>query len=150
MKQDSVLGLTLLGSEVGQGERSEGGEHAAERLEARLDGRVRALMGEGAFSEGDILFVKSFRLPAGSGSLQVSQELLERLRNAAQIWDVSLKPQTITSHRPVVGPLIVAAKRLVFPIIALFLKDTLRQQRDFNAAVLRCLVEISGEKGRER
>jgi hypothetical protein len=117
-------------------------------IEDRVDARVQALIAEGHFTEENIRFIKALTLPAASGGLAVSDELLERLRRAAQIWDVSLKQRPITSHRKFIGPVIVGVKKLIFPVISFFLADTLRQQRDFNAAVLRCLVELARKDGR--
>ena len=122
-------------------------EGVAPDLEQEIAKGVQSLIEQGDFSSENIHFVKNFILPASSGSLLTSDELLERLRHAAQIWDVSLKPKEITSHRRFVGPIIVSLKRLIYPVLSFFLADTLRQQRDFNAAVLRCLVELSHERG---
>jgi len=112
-------------------------------FEESIHARVEELLAQKTFSREDITFVKSFVLPAASGTLQVSDEMLERLRRVAQIWDVSLKNKEITSHRKVIGPVIVSIKKMIYPVLSFFLADTLRQQRDFNAAVLRCLVELS-------
>lgn len=122
-------------------------EGIAPDLEKEVAKGVQSLVEQGEFSPENIHFVKNFILPASSGSLLTSDELLERLRRAAQIWDVSLKPKEITSHRKFLGPIIVSLKRLIYPVLSFFLADTLRQQRDFNAAVLRCLVELSHERG---
>lgn len=121
-------------------------EHVAPDLEKEVAKGVQSLLEQGEFSSENIHFVKNFILPASSGSLVTSDELLERLRRAAQIWDVSLKQKEITSHRKFVGPIIVSLKRIIYPVLSFFLADTLRQQRDFNAAVLRCLVELSHER----
>lgn len=121
-------------------------EGVAPNLEEEVAKGVQSLLEQGEFSSENIHFVKNFILPASSGALVTSDELLERLRRAAQIWDVSLKPKEITSHRKFVGPIIVSLKRLIYPVLSFFLADTLRQQRDFNAAVLRCLVELSHER----
>jgi len=121
-------------------------ESAAQNLEKEVSEGVESLIQDGEFSEENVRFVKNFILPASSGALVASDELLERLRRTAQIWDVSLKPREITSHRKVLGPFIVGIKRLIYPVLSFFLEDTLRQQRDFNAAVLRCLVELAHEQ----
>ncbi len=81
------------------------------------------------------------------GELDLNDELLERLRTMCQLWEVDIKPSQITSHRPVIGPVIVAVKKALYPIIRLFLKDMIIQQRSFNAATIRFVAGLS-EKGR--
>jgi hypothetical protein len=115
----------------------------AESMEKAAKDRVDQLIAKGDFSDSDITFIKSFALPAASGELKASSQMLEKLRRVAQVWDVELKQKEFSSHRPIIGKLIVAVKRALFPIIKFFLADTLRQQRDYNAAVLRCLVELT-------
>ncbi|MCB0320524.1 MAG: hypothetical protein KDD60_06310 [Bdellovibrionales bacterium] len=114
-------------------------------IEEAIQRNVEKRIAAGEFTAEDVHFVSKLTLPAASGSLNASKEMLERLRRVAQVWDVELKPKSFTSHRPVVGKVIVAVKQALFPIIRFFLADTLRQQRDFNAAVLRCLVELTRE-----
>lgn len=114
-------------------------------LEKQILAGVSSRIEGGDFSKEDVHFVSKLALPAASGSLESSNEMLERLRRAAQVWDVELKQKSFSSHRPVVGPIIVGVKKALFPIIRFFMADSLRQQRDFNAAVLRCLVELTRE-----
>lgn len=75
-------------------------------------------------------------------TLKASDVELEALRRLCQIWDVDLKQPAITSHRKFIGPIIVAAKRIVFPILRTFMRDTLRQQRDFNAQAIALLMQL--------
>lgn len=118
----------------------------ADNLEIKARERVAKFLAEGEFTDNDIRFVRAFALPAASGELKVSDALLEKLRRVAQVWDVELKQKEFTSHRAhLIGKLIVTVKKFLFPIIKFFLNDTLRQQRDYNAAVLRCLVEIASD-----
>ncbi len=116
-----------------------------EALERHIREGVKSRQSKGDYTNEDVRFVSKLALPAASGSLKASPEMLERLRRVAQVWDVELRQKNFTSHRPVIGPVIVALKKALFPIIHFFLADSLRQQRDFNASVLRCLVELTGE-----
>ncbi|MCB0353122.1 MAG: hypothetical protein KDD64_06335, partial [Bdellovibrionales bacterium] len=76
----------------------------------------------------------------------VSDEVLEKLRRLCQLWNVRLLPQEkITSHRPLIGPVIVAVKKAIFPIVRYILKDVLHQQRSFNAAAIQLLAEIASD-----
>ena len=74
-------------------------------------------------------------------STDVSNQFLDKLRTACQLWDVDLRIQNISSHRKVIGPVIVAAKKAIAPMIKFFLKDFIRQQKDFNAAILALIIE---------
>ena len=79
------------------------------------------------------------------GSLKLSKKRLEKLRRLCQLWEVNLKPAEITSHRKVIGPLIVAVKKLVYPILKVLLKETIKQQRDFNAAAVALIADLANE-----
>lgn len=76
----------------------------------------------------------SFRLV--DSDLDLDSEMLNKLRMACQLWDVDLRMNNITSHRKFIGPVIVFIKKLFAPFIKFFLKDFIRQQKDFNAAVI--------------
>lgn len=120
---------------------------SAELME-RCENRLAARMEQGEFNRENIEYVKELKLNVCSGELNVSDELLERLRQTCRVWNVDMKSKEISSHRPIIGPLFVAAKKALFPIVHFFLKDTLRQQRDFNASVIRALAQLSQEKSR--
>lgn len=58
----------------------------------------------------------------------------EQLRRLASLSRVAVKPPSeITSHRPLIGPLVVLFKKLTWPIIAFHMKDTLKALEDFCA-----------------
>lgn len=116
----------------------------APELEGRVASRVEAHLAAGRYTAENIRYVSSLERPATPGALAVSAEALERLRRLCQVWEVDFKPaRTITSHRPVIGPLIVAAKRLAFPVMRFFMRETLRQQREFNVAVIEAVTELA-------
>ena len=76
----------------------------------------------------------------------INESFLDKTRTACQLWDVDLRSQHITSHRKFVGPVIVYAKKLIAPVIKFFLKDFIRQQKDFNAAILALVIEGKNKK----
>ena len=98
------------------------------------------------YSENDVKYIKLLEMKLVDGGLNVSEKDLERLRTLCKLWDVELKPAEITSHRPIVGHIIVAIKKALFPIIRVFLRDTFKQQRDFNAASVSMLAELLNKK----
>ena len=75
---------------------------------------------------------------------------LDKLRRLCQLWDVDLRCSGITSHRPVLGPFIVAMKKLFYPFLRVFLKDALQQQRDFNAAAVSLLADLASKQLSEK
>ena len=107
--------------------------------------RVERRISAGEYSSDDVKYIEKLSLRLAERSLQISDGRLEKLRRLCQLWEVDLRPGRISSHRKFVGPLIVAAKRLCLPVLRALFKDTLRQQRDFNAAVISLLAEISNE-----
>ena len=122
--------LTVLGKDAPE---------LAQELEERTAGRMAA----GEFSEENVRYIRELDLSAAPGTLTVSDESLERLRKLCAVWDIDLKVFSITSHRRVLGPLIVAAKKLLFPLFRVFLKECIQQQRAFNAEVISYLAFMS-------
>jgi hypothetical protein len=98
------------------------------------------------FNEHNIGYIRDLKLKLVEGGLNVSEKDLEKLRTLCKLWDVELKPSEISSHRPFVGPFIVAVKKLLFPVIRIFLKDSFKQQRDFNAAAVSMIADLMNKK----
>lgn len=113
----------------------------SQELEQQVAGRIAA----GVFAAEDVKVVAAISPGALKERLHVTAERLEALRQLCQVWDVDLRVSQISSHRKFFGPLIVWSKRLVYPVLKIFLKDTLRQQRDFNGRVVTLLAELSSE-----
>lgn len=116
---------------------------SAEGLERSLDERVRAKISSGEFKDENVSYIRDVNLQAIEGSASLSDDTLERLRRMCQVWDADLRPFTITSHRKVIGPVIVGAKKLLFPLFKGFFKDFISQQKSFNAEVLSYLTWLS-------
>ena len=112
-------------------------------LEGSASAAVAARIAEGKFKRTDVEYISRLNLPVVEGALNVSDRQLEKLRRLCQLADVDLVPARISSHRPFIGPLIVAGKKVLFSILKVLLKDTLRKQRDFNAAVISYLAETA-------
>jgi len=64
-----------------------------------------------------------------------------------QIYSAGVRSEKITSHRPVIGPLIVFVKRALFPVVSTLLGPSFRFQREFNAGVIRLLGDLCNEAG---
>ena len=68
---------------------------------------------------------------------EVDSEPLERLRVLARLYRCEIQPpHSIKSHRKIVGPLIVAAKRMLWPIINLHMEPCLDQLQEFHSHLL--------------
>lgn len=119
-------------------------------LSARIEQRVKALLESGKLSRSEVHRVAKLDLSAIAGQLAIPDSQLEKLRRLCQLWDVDVVLTHISSHRPFLGPVIVFGKKLLLPILKLLLKDTLRQQRDFNAAALALLAELCTEGGKSK
>ena len=117
-----------------------------QQLSAELDNLVEQKIKSGLYHQDELGRIRKLSLALSDGSLDVSEETLEKLRRLCQLWDIDLRPFGVSSHRKIIGPLIVFAKKLVTPILRIFLKDMIRQQRDFNAAAIALLAELSNRK----
>jgi hypothetical protein len=118
----------------------------APQLEQQVAEQVGARIAAKKYSLNDCKVIAQLNLNPVRHSLALSKERLERLRQLCQLFDVQLKPSAqISSHRPIIGPMIVAAKRALYPLLSVFLRDTLRQQRAFNAMTVTLLIEALNE-----
>lgn len=111
-----------------------------------IQAKAAALLASGKITENNLKYLQQLDLSIVKSDLDISDLLLERLRLNCQLFDVELRPREITSHRKFVGPVIVAVKKLIFPVIKFFLKDFIRQQKDFNASLIATLGQIAVEK----
>ena len=112
---------------------------AAPALEQELARVVTEKIQAGVYQRDEIRRIEKLDLSVSKGRLDISDDTLDKLRRLCQLWDIDIRSAEITSHRKFIGPFIVAAKRLVYPVLRTFLKDTLSQQRDFNATVISLL-----------
>ena len=114
-------------------------------LESSLCSAVSKKIESGEFTQKDIDYISKLERPLLPGELSVSTSRLEKIRRLCQLWDVDLKVPQIESHRKIVGPVIVAAKKMMIPVLRVIFKDMIRQQRDFNAAAIKLFAELSNE-----
>jgi hypothetical protein len=113
-----------------------------------VEHRVRSRIESGAYAEKDVLYMERHRLSLLDGRLEAEQEVLEGLRKMAQASDVRLTPPTISSHRPYLGPVIVAVKKVLFRVLEMLLREQLRRQRDFNARTLETIIKMQQSRCR--
>jgi hypothetical protein len=113
----------------------------AELLEARVNEQRLA----GLYTERDEQHVKGIALATSKRDFVTSPERLERLRRLCQIYSINLRPEEITSHRKVIGPVIVAVKKALFRMLEGLLGKTIKHQRDFNSEVVALLTDLCNE-----
>lgn len=118
----------------------------AQTIDASVAGRIKA----GAFSEQDVKNIQNRILELIPKDLDLPPNQLEKLRRLCQLWEVDIRSAQISSHRKVIGPAIVAFKKMLFPLIRFVLKDFIREQRDFNAQVISFVAELANESQRKK
>lgn len=107
--------------------------------------RVAQHVQDGHYSVDEVRYIAAINEMPVKGAVNISSERLEKLRRLCQVWEVDLRFNNITSHRPLIGPIIVAIKKLFYPIIRAIFKDYIRQQKEFNAATIALLADLSNE-----
>lgn len=121
------------------------GKDASERAEG-IRARVEKKMTAGEFTADEVAYIAKVDLSVVKGDLRVSDECLEKLRRLCALWDIDLKVFSISSHRKILGPVIVALKKVLFPVLRVFLKECIKQQRAFNAETISYLAYLSREQ----
>jgi len=117
----------------------------ANALALKLQSEVEAKISSGKYTARDVSYLKTLNRPVLSEKLNVSEERLEKLRALCQAWDIEIRASSISSHRPIIGPLIVLVKKTLQPLLKILLRDTINQQRNFNAAVITAVVDLTNE-----
>lgn len=112
-------------------------------LEAEVKKKVSERIEAGKYRREDVEYVKNLDLFPIKDASNLDSEMLERLRRISEVWEVRLGYDEITSHRPVLGPIIVAIKKIIFPLVSLVLKKPIEQQRRFNAEVVSLLAKLA-------
>lgn len=116
-----------------------------ETLAAYIDERMKDRLKQGKYTIGELEGIRHFKLSLLPRTTKLTEERLEKIRKLSHLWEVDIRVSNITSHRPVIGPIIVAAKKILLPFIRLALADMIRQQREFNAEALGLIMELSAD-----
>jgi hypothetical protein len=118
------------------------GDILAQRVSELVNLRIKS----GVYGGNDAMHIHARPLPFLSSTVDLSEEETTVLRNVARASQITLRPPVITSHRRVVGPFIVLLKRMLFPIVSMFLKDYVRQQAEFQSLVVHALLVYAERK----
>jgi len=119
------------------------------QLACSLTSRISDLVLQGVMPANEQERVARHSSAISTASFIVSSERLELLRNLCHLYSVGIRAEKIASHRRLLGPIIVFAKKSVFRVISALLGPSFRYQRDFNAGVIRLLSDLCNEN-RER
>ncbi|MCB0338505.1 MAG: hypothetical protein KDD53_02825, partial [Bdellovibrionales bacterium] len=109
---------------------------SADSLGEKLTERVSKRIESNEFTQKDVDYIASLKRPLLNETANFDPRSLEKLRTLCQLWDLRIRPVNITSHRKIIGPVIVGVKKALYPIIRILLRDVINQQRDFNAAAI--------------
>ena len=116
-----------------------------DKLSSLIEERCAARIAANEVYESDVANIRDRKLDLIPKNLYVDPMKLEKLRRLCQLWEVDIRVGEITSHRKIIGPIIVQVKKILFPIIRFILKDLIREQRDFNAASIQLFAELCNE-----
>ena len=90
-------------------------------MEDLLSARRAERIAAGGYSADDAAYIAKMQLALCPEGLETSDARLEKLRRLCQLWDVDLRIRGIASHRRFIGPVIVAAKKLIYPMLRVLL-----------------------------
>lgn len=119
-------------------------------LESELKQSSERVLAAGELSAKQLKHVSNLKASVVDGELQVNDVVLEKLRTLCMSWDIDIKPREIASHRKFIGPVIVAFKKLLYPIIRALLFNTIQAQRHFNGTAISLLAEIANNKPNQK
>ena len=109
------------------------------QLMEEIKARVRQRRASGYYSDEEVRRVAEMELEVGEVvPAPALSELEHHLAAINDSWDVLREPE-VTSHRPVVGRVIVGFKRLMLRLMRPYTALVLQRQLDFNTALLHLL-----------
>ena len=114
-----------------------GGVDVAQLME-ELKERVRQRRASGFYSEEEVRRITQMELEVTESVPKFEEEIEQHLATLNDGWDVAEAP-VIASHRRGLGPLIVAAKRLLIRLAGPYTRLALARQNEFNSTLLHLL-----------
>ena len=111
-------------------------------LESLIKINLKEKFDKKKFSEKETqdIAILPLRLLKETKKANLSIEANNIIREMCKTSEITLSDVNISSHRPVIGKLIIFVKKIVFKINKVLLKEILRQQRDFKYAVIKASV----------
>ena len=108
------------------------------RITEELKARVAERKASGFYSEEEIQRIADMELEIREVLPGYRDDLDHHLAILNDTWDSKAEP-AMTSHRPLVGPLVVAGKKLLRRLTAPYINMVLAQQVEFNSTLVRLL-----------
>ncbi len=121
-----------------------------ENLEREIIAAVTLMQEQAGMPCGEPARVGGVSTAIATGNFSVTPERLELLRSLCHLYSAGIRAEKISSHRRIIGPVIVFVKKALFRVVSGLLGPSFRYQRDFNAGVIRLLGDLCNEeKGRD-
>ena len=108
-----------------------------EEIMKEIHRRVLEKKQDGIYSDEEIKRVTDLKNDLSPKKNERYSEMNLHLRKLHSNWDVAVNGGTITSHRKILGPVIVLAKRIGFKFIRFFSSAFFTRQTEYNAASVR-------------
>lgn len=119
-----------------------------EQLASSLAEQVAALRDRGLLSDEERRSIEALSYSVTREGFSTSPERMEVLRQLCQVYSRDVRPHAPTSHRRFIGPFIVLAKKMIFPLVNAVLGPSFQQQREFNALALTLLTDLANDGAR--
>ena len=117
-------------------------------LAKSLADRVASLRSEKGFTESDQAEIQALSFAVTREGFSTTPERMQQIQRLCQLFSMNARPTNPTSHRPVIGPIIVGVKKILFPLVNALFGPTFRIQREFNSLVLALLTDLCNEEKR--
>lgn len=108
-----------------------------EEIMKEIHRRVLEKKQAGVYTDEEIQRITDLKKDLSPKKNERYSEMNLHLRKLHHYWDVAASGSAITSHRKVLGPLLVLIKKIGFKAIRFFGSAFLTRQTDYNAACVR-------------
>jgi hypothetical protein len=115
---------------------------ASAALEQRISERLAAVAGSDSQRARDLARVRALAVWGERAGGVTSAHRLDLLRRLCQLYAVEIEARPLSSHRRLIGPVIVAAKRVLFSVLTPLLGPSFKHQAEFNAVTVMLLHEL--------
>lgn len=106
--------------------------------------RVRMANFNVPYSQQEIRDVSGLRVNLFPPEMELSKEVSERMRMLCKLSELRLEESVYyRSHRKIIGPLVVALKRLTFPFVKFHISSTIDTAREFQ---IRAVEQIAAQE----
>lgn len=121
------------------------GGNSAPEIAKSIREAVRNDVTSGAMPADEEARIAAFSTSLSHGSFVASPERIELIRSLCQLYGRGVQAQKIQSHRKMIGPAIVAVKKVIHRLLLALLGASFSFQREFNAHVIRLLSDLCNE-----